>query len=70
MGVTSTAPCPIEMFTVSPACQVAAGPLRAPRGWGMRPNRSPPRSMPVAVPNPNAVAYLTMAGAPIFSPAV
>jgi hypothetical protein len=68
MGVTLTAPWPIDTEIVSPSYQ----------GWpntslfhsreGMVPATSPGRSIPVLLPNPTMCPYLAMASMPIFRP--
>ena len=70
IGVTSTAPWPIDMFRVSPP--VHARDFLSLRGFGsgMRPILSVPSSIPVGAPSPNAFAYFAMAAPPIFSPCV
>ena len=70
IGVTSTAPWPMDMFTVSPACQMVGRPLRGTLGCGISPGFSPPKSIPVGAPSPKASAHFAIAGAPILRPAV
>ena len=52
-GVTSSAPCPMDMFSVSPECQGRPR-SRRPSGDGISPGFSPGRSTPVALPSPKA----------------
>ena len=70
MGVTSTWPWPIDMLTVSPACQDIGLPFLDILGCGMSPGFSLPNSMPVGAPKPKARAHLAMAGAPTLRPAL
>ena len=67
-GVTSSWPCPMDMFTVSPDCHGRLLRGRAAAN-GTSPNRSPPRSMPVGAPRPKAWAYRAIVSPPTLRPA-